>query len=200
MAKKKKPVSKVAMSGGLGYEGKVKVQLIKGSTIIQTKTYKNKGMPSLFKFISDSLAGTYSEKDRPSRIALFDNNNEIQPTGDAQDNEDYWNSNITSAILNNASATVDPIKSGTPEATVGYSTTYHFRIPYINIRANKIYKIALYSNNGINDLANHRLAYFLFTNSSGNWDPVEITNDLAGNYSIIIEWTLNITNLGQELN
>jgi len=76
MAKKKtkKPVTNSIVSKGvqpIGYQGKLKVSVQRGNKTISTKEYHNNGMPNLFKFLANALAGSFNEVLRPVKIKLF---------------------------------------------------------------------------------------------------------------------------------
>ena len=56
----------------ISYQGRVSVKIQRGNKIISSKTYHNSGMPSLFKFLANCLAGNISANGRPVKIKLFE--------------------------------------------------------------------------------------------------------------------------------
>ena len=84
MARKKKSTLKTTKETSqlntssqlVSYQGKIKLQVLKGDKVVATEYYSNNGLFPLFKFISLALAGQYYEDLRPNKIALFYYNNE----------------------------------------------------------------------------------------------------------------------------
>lgn len=80
MATKKKTKAKQKLDQDLhafgeqniGYQGMVSVKIQRGNRIISSKTYHNSGMPSLFRFLANCLAGSVSANGRPVKIKLFE--------------------------------------------------------------------------------------------------------------------------------
>ena len=101
---------------------------------------------------------------------------------------------MTVPIINNASATINEEQPIGLNTTEFYNVKYSFRIPYAYIDATAasdgIYKAALYSQIGSG--TDGILAWFLFTDS-GSYDPI-VSSDWTGNFSIIIEWTMTLSN------
>ena len=86
-AKTTKVTESVIASGNqsINYLGEITVKITHGSKTVSTKKYTNSGMPSLFKFLCNALAGTYTESLRPCQIKLFtyDRVNEVEATPSA---------------------------------------------------------------------------------------------------------------------
>ena len=55
----------------ISYAGKIKVSVERGNKTISTREYHNTGMPNLFKFLCNALAGNYLDNLRPVQIKLF---------------------------------------------------------------------------------------------------------------------------------
>lgn len=71
---KQKPIKDLHASGeqNIGYQGKVSVKIQRGNKIISSKVYHNSGMPNLFKFLANCLAGNISANGKPVKIKLFE--------------------------------------------------------------------------------------------------------------------------------
>lgn len=173
----------------LSYQGKVKFQILHGNKIISTKHYSNNGLPDLFKYLSYALAGVQYSALRPCKVAIFQCS-----TKDAYADPTAFNWNT--AVEDKALAEVSPyvVYDATPvvaSTTKGSSTTFRFKIPFNWLYRKTFNTLGLFTEN------NAPCAYYLFTkeNSDGSkkWDTQEL-DDIAGNYSLIIEWTMEISN------
>lgn len=71
---KQRPNADVHASGeqSIGYQGTVSVKIQRGNKIISSNTYHNSGMPNLFKFLANCLAGSISADGKPVKIKLFE--------------------------------------------------------------------------------------------------------------------------------
>ena len=72
--KKAKQTEDTTLNGtqSISYQGNIKLSINRGNKTIMTKNYHNAGMPNLFKFLANCLAGNISEFMRPVKIKLFD--------------------------------------------------------------------------------------------------------------------------------
>lgn len=172
---------------GLQYSGQVKVSIKQGDKLITVNTGKNNGTASLFAFIANCLAGTMIQTSKPARIQLYDLD-ESETPNDPQ----TFSSPITGKISYN---TTPIVKSGLVDNPNAASVTYHFLIPYGSINGNEIYKLGLWSVDTSGE--DTPMAYYLFHNNAG-WTPITLnektTTNADQNYSLIIEWTLYISN------
>lgn len=195
MGRKKKQQAveiKKSETTNIGYQGKVTVSILRGNKVISRTKNHNTGHTKLFLFLCKALQGDFDTNLRPCRIALFTIKDENE-----QVTNPYWTPDtaITSKILNDTTAIVDPAAN---------SVTYHFRIPisYISIGNDKIsvYKAALYGNNVTDEYDKDKAATYLFADlKAKQWEPIIVDMNKKGNYSIIIEWTMTISNMpGQE--
>lgn len=208
MAKKTKkteaaPASKIAKTqvDSLAYQGNVKFQILHGTKVISTKKYSNSGLPELFKFLGFALAGSYYPSLRPCKIALYD----CVITGDYQDPTAFkWDEASSSGALEIVSPFVvydaTPVVKATAE---GYSTTFRFKVPF-----NWLYKTT-FNTLGLFNEDNTACAYYLFTEeettgttTTKKWLQQELGTDVdgvkaipTGDYSIVVEWTLRVSNL-----
>lgn len=171
---------------GLQYSGQVKVSIKQGDKIIPVNTGKNNGNMSLFTFIANCLAGTMVQTSKPTRIQLYNLDGPETPNTTPQP---FANS-ITGKISYN---TTPIVKSEQVDNKDTASVTYHFLIPYGSINGDKIYKLGLWSVDTSGEA--YPMAYYLFHNNTG-WTPIDIKRDtnVDQNYSLIIEWTLYISN------
>lgn len=173
----------------LSYQGIIKFQIMRGDKIISTKTHSNNGLPDLFKYISHALAGTYHSALRPCKVALFNCNT----TGKYEKPVAFnWNEADSNNSLTEVSPYVVYDAAPTVEVTPnGYSTTFRFKIPFNWLYRKSFNVVGLFSEN------NSPCAYYLCTSGSTpedkQWDP-ENLNDITGNYSLIVEWTMEVAN------
>lgn len=180
-------------NNSISYQGKVKLQLLHGTKVISTHNYLNKGLPDLFKYISNALAGVSYAPLRPCKVALFycatDTGSYTQPAAFVW--EDAYKNNLLTEVSPYVVYDASPVVSAKGE---GYATTFRFKIP-----ANWLYKqafnvIGLFSEN------NTSCAYYLCTEPDGEgvkWATKDLTQelrDITGNYSLIIEWTMEVSN------
>jgi hypothetical protein len=193
MAKKKKStIAKELAStqvNSLGYQGKVQFQIMHGDKVISTKKYSNNGLPDLFKYICHAIAGTYYTALRPCKVALYyciEDGQYKKPT-------DF---NWEDAIKNNALIEVSPyvVYDATPAIVPynnSYATTFRFKIPFNWLYKKTFNVVGLFTEN------NNPCAYYLCTkeNAQGSKDwNAEILDDVTGNYSLIVEWTMVVSN------
>ena len=180
-------------NNSISYQGKVKLQLLHGTKVISTHNYLNKGLPDLFKYISNALAGVSYAPLRPCKVALFycatDTGSYTQPAAFVW--EDAYKNNLLTEVSPYVVYDASPVVSANGE---GYATKFRFKIP-----ANWLYKqafnvIGLFSEN------NTSCAYYLCTEPDGEgvkWATKDLTQelrDVSGNYSLIIEWTMEVSN------
>lgn len=194
MAKKKTitPEKPKATTTSIGYEGTIKMTVKKGSKTVSTKTFKNHGCPKLFEFIAKAIAGDFTTKLMPTRIALFS-----RTTAETIDNPAFTNATrCSNFIYRNSSVAPTPKKEG--EKVVGYDVTLSFNIPTAYITADEIAKLGLFTSdidNDTPDLSEELCAYYLFLNEDKtNWKEEDITAYRGKNYSLYIDWTLTIQN------
>lgn len=181
-------------TNSIAYQGTVKVSLMSGKKCLNTKTYYNTGCFKLFEFLCTTLGGNFNINSRPCQIMLFTS------TTDTPSTPLFSSSlSITPYIIQDTTAVLDR----TNEANNECSIIYHFRIPYSFIsEANgsaSIYKAALYNINP-SDTDTSKYAYYLFTKTTNGvteWDPIVLQNLSTGNYSIILEWKMTLSNKGE---
>jgi hypothetical protein len=177
----------------LSYQGKIKLQILHGNKIISTKTCTNHGLPELFKYISHALAGTTYTALRPCKVALFNHPSKDDHVDPATFN---WAESRDKNILKEASPYV--VYDATPVVTGvagSYATVFRFKIPFHWLYSPTFNVLGLFTEN------NSACAYYLFTKEVGNkteWDVQdlkEITGkDLSCNYSLVVEWTMEVSN------
>lgn len=200
MAKTKKqtksqlqPEITTAQNNSISYQGKVKLQLLHGTKVISTHNYLNKGLPDLFKYISNALAGISYTTLRPCKVALFYCATE---TGAYMNPATFvWEDAYKNSLLTEVSPYIvydaSPVISAAGE---GYATTFRFKIPASWLYKKAFNVIGLFSEN------NTSCAYYLCTKPKSDgveWDTTDLTQelkDVTGNYSLIIEWTMEVSN------
>lgn len=181
-----------AQPNSLAYQGKVNFQILHGNKVISTKNYSNSGLPDLFKYISYALMGTFYSALRPCKVVLFD----CKFTGPDEKYENPTSFVWETAYKNNELDEVSPyiVYDATPVATAAVdscSATFRFKIPFNWLYKKTFNVIGLFTEN------NSPCAYYLCTidDTSGNkqWAREELP-DITGNYSIIVEWTMEVSN------
>lgn len=184
-----------------GYQGVVTISILDKKQVVSTKKYHNKGTNKLFKFLADCLSGRWEEVQqlRPCKIILFnagtreDGTKVKIGTFDSQS----WTKNEQASVAVMYDSAVAPMKRTTTTGDTYYSTTFHFRVPFIYINNNaKICKLGLYPNY-ISDYCEDLCAYFFITKEVTDtgelaWDPIEVPTN-AGNFTVIIDWELIIS-------
>lgn len=197
----------------LNYQGTIKLSIQRGNKTLRTEVYHNSGMPNLFKFLANCLAGLNAEELRPCKIKLFK-----YPGADARDGmtptnftwSGVWQSaykpvQVSSFVVYDAAPVVAmKLNSEVSEELLAnegnenildyyhYETTYHFRIPSSYISDEIIHMIGLYPNGTVDN--SEVSAYYLLTDDSGKkWKATDLSDE-SGNFSIVLEWTLEISN------
>ena len=175
------------ISQGIGYEGKVTLNLFKNNKLINKYPIHNTGRITLFEFFISCLAAQWDAAyDKyPNKIVLFRRGADDETDFDAT----YWTEDY---IVTPAQGI---IQASVPEKTSNEngscSVKYHFRIPTALIAggdAGQITKVGLYNN--LVQLENP-LAYIFV--------PTAIQEELAAannnpNLVIILDWELIISN------
>lgn len=203
MAKKPKKLKTKAteitatQKDSLAYQGKVKFQILHGNRVVSTKNYTNNGLPELFKFLGFALAGSYYNSLRPCKVALYD----CLATGEYKDPTKFnWTEYSSNSVLEPVSPFV--VYDATPVVKAdreGYSTTFRFKIPFNWLYKKQFNTLGLFTEDDV------ACAYYLFTVDTPittedgkpaiqkDWNPQTLTEE-TGDYSIVIEWTLKISN------
>lgn len=155
------------------YSGNVKVTVMDGDDVIYQTSSHNNGMPTLFNFFIDCLAGDFNaaKSGRPCRLVMF-----ALADGETPDtfNSAYWTSDqvaSTKVLYDRAIPSFD---------SDNCSITFHFRAPFICLQGNKkIRKLGLYPNL-IENYSTDLCAYhFLPTD-------VEVPS-AGGNFTIVVD-------------
>lgn len=201
ITKQPSKISKVQVDGtqNFGYQGKIVVKIQHGNKIIKTTQYHNKGMPSLFKFLCQALAGRYSDLSRPCKIKLFFFPNAEGETSVTPENFDWYTEFNAPVAPRSASPFIQyettPVleRQYNPDS---YQVTFHFRIPFAMINDNIIHMVGFYPNNVFPGNEIDASAYYLFVDEKdpkNKWAPLKLDN-ITGNFSIIIDWTMKVMN------
>lgn len=214
--KKAKQTEDTTLNGtqSISYQGNIKLSINRGNKTIMTKNYHNAGMPNLFKFLANCLAGNISEFMRPVKIKLFDlpgadTVNGVESTARVTPNGFQWGKSwelssgagpqaITPYILYETTPTITKRhdeKDLNNEDNEYYEVTFHFRVPFSYISGKYIYLVGFYPNNVTSD-KDDVSAYYMFTTKDGTkWEPLELNEGVqGGNFTLIIDWTLAIMN------
>lgn len=144
MDNEKKTNTEVKSKDKISYEGKVKISLMKGNKIINTKTYHNEGTDNLFYGLVFSLMGDYASASayRPTYLDLYTLGTKGTPVTNiiAKPRESNLlisnNKTSLSTIIFNSTPIIDKNKvSESSDKTIAdYATiTYKFLIPYTQI-------------------------------------------------------------------
>ena len=179
------------------YTGIVTVSVYNNDRLIKTSTSHNKGMTTLFNFISSCLRGDFksARESRPCKIVLLkEGANEVFSTSGAntdtsspysQTNAQFWTDDYSVS----APAVYDTAAIGTVSSS-GCDVTYHFRIPSLNLQAGAEVKKLLLLPVKYTSLT-EACAYYILDN--------KITlPEKSGNITIIIDWKLSFSNQTNE--
>lgn len=214
--KKVKQTEDTTLNGtqSISYQGNIKLSINRGNKTIMTKEYHNAGMPNLFKFLANCLAGNISESMRPVKIKLFDfpgadivnviNSAEpvtpkaFQWTKAWELSSDRMPKDITPPILYETTPTITRKRDKKEPDNADkdyYDVTFHFRIPFSYISGEYIYLVGFYSNNATSDQKDVSVYYMFTTEDGSKWEPLELNEGVqGGNFTLIIDWTLAIMN------
>ena len=179
------------------YTGVVTIASYLGDRLLQKETHHNKGLPTLFTFISNCLQGKFSEakSSRPCKLVMLKQGTgecltaaEVEAAGEAAvlsvptaataldgKGYHYWSSEyaICSPMLHDTAAIAT-------NGLEGSSVTYHFRIPFLSLVSGaKIKKLMLLPPLASN-YTTDACAYFVLDN------PIEVPV-AGGNFTIIID-------------
>lgn len=186
------------------YTGVVTIASYLGDRLLQKETHYNKGLPTLFTFISNCLQGRFSEAkaSRPCKLVMLKKgtgecltDTEVELAGGNavlsvptestaldSNGEHYWSSKyaICSPMLHDTAA----IATNSIESS---SVTYHFRIPFLSLVSGAQIKKLMLLPPIASNYTTDACAYFVLDN------PIEVPV-AGGNFTIIIDWTLTFTN------
>lgn len=214
MARKKKKAQEDIVNNSvqqIGYQGTVTITLKHGNRTISTKKYHNSGMPNLFKFLATTVAGNKAPSLRPVKIKLFrypaadvaqsQVDRYVSPTNfkwaTAWDDHSLQPVSASPYVMYDTTPVIKYTKNEQTSTIIDdyhYETIFHFRIPFSYITESGIHLIGLFPDNVIDD-STEVSAYYKLTKDDDEdaWDPM-LFDDLTGNYSIVVEWTLSFTN------
>lgn len=194
MARKKKEIkekAEIKSTGGIGYQGRVSVKVMNGKKVIASRTSHNTGCAKLWEFICKCISGSFIWNERPCRLALFG----LLDSDDKPDNPKFTNDSLISSII--PVQIVSPLQEAVDESGQpidGKQVVFSFSIPSTYIFGTEIYKLALCPQTITDFTSKDDLdAYYLFKNDEGNWVPFDL-EDFRGNFSLVVEWTMVITN------
>lgn len=172
------------------YTGKVKIKVYCDNNLYYSEDNHNKGLNTLFAFISNCLQGNWTEARslRPTSVILLrkDDDEDLTESTPTNIETNYWGQNCVispqifydTAVVNNSSTEGNQTVS---------EVTYHFRIPFLTLVGGaEIQKLLLVPTNYIGD-PRDACAYFILENS------INIPTS-GGNWTVIIDWTLTFKN------
>lgn len=205
----------------LGYQGSIKVSILKNRKVVSEKTFKNKGRWPLFQHLVHCLAGNYVDAEgyRPLYIGIYSipytDGNIPEIKDDGEEISTYAN-NTNKKINSVISYMEKPTISVTKNKGIGSaSITYRFIVPFTNLslKADESWKKKGYLVSPLNLIclhgafntpaksegASNPCTYFFVadpknTSKLGSLLPKEITGSL-GEYSLDIKWTLTLSNI-----
>lgn len=190
----------------ISYAGIVNIKLQHGKKTIMSKKYHNNGMPDLFKFLCLALAGSYTDALRPCKIKLFCYDQAFSQSSAISPATFDWATAFADNSTRPKDASPFVVYDATPivsrkvkDGITSYDVSFHFRVPGSLISNDVIHMIGLYANNVYIGLEASASAYYLLTERNNEqrlvWSPIELgTDKISGNYSLIIDWTMSITN------
>lgn len=174
--------TKKPLPSTIGYQGKINVKVQRGNKIVSSKTYHNTGSIKLFHFLCECLAGNYYEDLRPVRLRLLQKDDQDDPAKPVE-----WGTTPATPF----SLTYTNVAAVKNDNT-SYSTVFEFKVPYTFILAD-VYKAALYTENVPNN--DDWSAIFGFFKEDGkSWDPISVSNENKQYYTLVLTWTMTISN------
>jgi len=187
--RKKKAIQKeetvIQGTQAISYQGSINLSINNGKKVLVRKKYHNKGMPNLFRFLANCLAGNNSDNLRPVKIKLF-YNKDTAATPNAFD----WATASLTAVSPYILFDSTPVIKENKEAE-SFEVTFHFRVPFSHISGDTIHLIGLFKSDATDDKQDVSAYYLLSEDNS--WTPIDLSG-VSANYSLIIEWTLKISN------
>lgn len=182
----------------LRYSGDLTISVMENERIISTRKIHNTGCKSLFMFFANCLAGEWSAAKslRPCKIILFKTATGEDLTGETK--SEYWtkSTQVSTKVTHDTAIVTLPItetKNG-KTSTIGYCAKYHFRIPYLCLNEGQnVTKMALFPGDRYISGRNYfdsMCAYYRFPSEEAGI----LIPPTGGNYTIIVDWTLNIKN------
>ncbi len=180
--KKKSAQTTVDNTQSIGYSGKISISIVNGKRVISKQNYHNEGRLELFRFLANCLAGNLVEGLRPIQIKFF----KYPANTSFNWTEAVWNDTSTAPKAVSPFIIYDamPIVKAN-ETTNTCTVVFHFRVPlsYLTDDSNLI---GLYSSNSSDDF------------NASAWvipdQPITLPENVVNNYSLILEWTLSISN------
>lgn len=206
-----------AKTSGIGYKGRVSVELRKGKKTVLKKTYSNAGGQPLFHFLSRCIVSNdFRPELAPRWIVLFYRENTSEK--DVKNGIDGSSKEVSYAIYTNSGKVIDDPSNADNKTAAAY---LHFTVPFSALHPPAgttstedndetgdsrtssgitIYQAGLYnySNATDNGARTNYSARFNFTNTNSatgleEWDPITVPTD-RGDYSLFIEWTMSFEN------
>lgn len=200
----RKNINKITSNNlNIGYSGKVKIDLVKGTKIIKSKEYTNTGNWPIFYFLGLCLSGEYHKAElyRPKYLRLFSAGNAgTDPTGIDINNILSNEDNITSLnlILYNQTPHTSKNETTIESPNGDAETMFKFVVPFTQIlnEVNKPTNLFVLYDQTNKDVINTPSTYFLLLNEEGKLDDIfSQEEDLISNdYNLFIQWTINIQN------
>ena len=176
------------------YTGTVTIASYLGDRLIQKESHHNKGLNTLFEFMSNCLQGNWYEAKykRPCKLVMLQTaDQELSPNdisspsnSSAIDREGkhFWSSKY--AVCN---PTMYDTAATTTTDAESSSVTYHFRVPFLSlVGGSKIKKLMLLPPQATN-YQTEACAYYVL--------DTEIEVPVVGaNFTVIVDWTLTFSN------
>jgi hypothetical protein len=186
-----------ANTAALGYTGQVTIKLVKDKKILKTQTYKNAGMPYLFRTLASALVGE-SIISLPGRLCLYAYKDQQKP-------EDFPQGFTWKDQKDNLEPVMYPILYSVPPQVIftgtedlpaeqqSFGCKFQFNVPY-SVLQKHYFDVAVLFPCKEPILEDNICAYFLYP------ERQKLDEDLAasGNYSLFIEWDLYISNINKE--
>lgn len=175
----------------INYQGSISLSINNGKKVLMRKKYHNSGMPNLFRYLANCLAGNNSDNLRPVKIKLFYSKDTDTPPN-AFNWANAWATTSLTAVSPYILFDSTPyIKHTTDDESAEYVITFHFRVPFSYISGDTIHLIGLFTSDATDDKQDVSAYYLLSENDE--WSPIDLSS-ASTNYSLIIEWSLKISN------
>lgn len=188
MARKKKKEQSTRQT--IAYQGKVKIQSVKGNKVYKENVYHNAGTADLFRYIANCIIGNYNQSVMPRYVRLFDCPNPDQQLLEERTMSNLWSNPVSAINVPFSTVQVKPDSASGLEIEKPYIAEFTFMIPYTQIQDN-FNVVCLYNvmDAGPNVVP---LAYIILRDADNR--PIYYIIDDNNTSNIVITWEMKVCN------
>ena len=187
MARKKK---KEQTRQTIAYQGRVKIQSVKGNKVYKEYNQHNAGTADLFRYIANCIVGNYNQSVMPRYIRLFDCKDPDQQLISEVTMPKLWSNPVSAVNVPFNTVQVKPDSSSGLTIEKPYVAEFTFMIPHTQIQ-DDFNVVCLY--NVMDAGANVTpLAYIILRDE--NNQPIYYNVDDNNTSNIVITWEMAVSN------